>query len=319
MRTGRRDRLAGEALITDPDVAVVVVAALLGPLRQAGGRRGDHPAAGRGQPAHDRVRVAGVARRDRPAELRHRLPPCRLGRGPLASGSAGVASNSVSDRSRTRSCCCPGARTRSHRTPPPAASALRSTAAAAVRSGRGTPRGRHRAASSAAPARIRPPPRGPPRPAPRPDRRRSAATAPAVPSSGNARASRHSITPASVIHRDRQISVPPRSVRPDTLRPAGVTMYVPRPPISDDDTASEPYRGAQPRHIAPGADPRPARRQRAARTPQHVQALVLGSPSRHSGGPPAHTPGRPGARHGRLAGGAHPVASVEDQGRAGYS
>ncbi|PQM49466.1 hypothetical protein C1Y40_00316 [Mycobacterium talmoniae] len=58
------------ALVADPHVAVVVVLVGVGPLRQAGGRGGDHTAGGAGQSAQHRPGVGGVVRRDGVGQVR---------------------------------------------------------------------------------------------------------------------------------------------------------------------------------------------------------------------------------------------------------
>jgi hypothetical protein len=67
--------LAGVALITDPGVPVVVVAALLRPLGQAGRGRRDHAAAGTGQAAQHQVSLPGVAGGDAPFKRRRLAGP----------------------------------------------------------------------------------------------------------------------------------------------------------------------------------------------------------------------------------------------------
>ena len=61
-RAGGGGGLPGVALVADPHVPVVVVPAGLRPFGQAGGGRGDHAAAGRGQPAEHRIGPAGISR-----------------------------------------------------------------------------------------------------------------------------------------------------------------------------------------------------------------------------------------------------------------
>jgi hypothetical protein len=85
VRPGGSRREAREALVADPDVPVVVVAAGLAALGQAGGGRGHHPAAGAGQAAHDGVRVVRVPVGDG-AHAWHRPDPCLFGGGPGAVG-----------------------------------------------------------------------------------------------------------------------------------------------------------------------------------------------------------------------------------------
>jgi hypothetical protein len=79
-----RNRLAGVALVADPHVAVIVVAALFGALGQQRGRRSDHPASGAGEPPHDRVGVASVAVGHGPVQLGDLLALPGLGRLPGA-------------------------------------------------------------------------------------------------------------------------------------------------------------------------------------------------------------------------------------------
>ena len=75
---GGGDRDSGVALVADPDVAVVVVAAGFGPFGQAGGGGGDHAATATGQPSQHRVAAAGVARRQTRRPARARRWPRRL-------------------------------------------------------------------------------------------------------------------------------------------------------------------------------------------------------------------------------------------------
>ena len=81
--------MARVALVTDPDVAVVVVASLLGTLGQARGRGGDHATARAGHTPQNGVRLAGVCGRDRVVERWHRRVPRLFGGDPGAGGVNG--------------------------------------------------------------------------------------------------------------------------------------------------------------------------------------------------------------------------------------
>ncbi len=73
------DRLPGVALIPDPDVAVVVVPAGLGALRQRRGGRGHHAAAAAGQAGQHGVAVPAVRGGQAVARFRDGRRPGRLG------------------------------------------------------------------------------------------------------------------------------------------------------------------------------------------------------------------------------------------------
>ena len=70
--------LARIALVPDPGVAVVVVAARLRPFRQAGRGSGDHAAVGAGQAGQHRAGVTGVPGGDDVGQGRHRALPVPL-------------------------------------------------------------------------------------------------------------------------------------------------------------------------------------------------------------------------------------------------
>ena len=75
-------RLPGVALVADPGVAVVVVAALVGALGQRGGGGGDHGAGAAGQAAQHGVGVPGLAGGHRGAQVWHAVAPGPLGAAP---------------------------------------------------------------------------------------------------------------------------------------------------------------------------------------------------------------------------------------------
>ena len=81
-----RHRDPGEALVSDPRVAIVVIAALLGALREAHGRGGDHRAGGARHAGQNSVSVPDIAiadesrgRRRAPAPSLLRRRPCFVG------------------------------------------------------------------------------------------------------------------------------------------------------------------------------------------------------------------------------------------------
>ena len=86
VRPVENDGLAGVALVADPHVAVVVVAALLGALGQTHRRRGDHAPAGVGQPAQHGVGMAGITDRDAGAQRGNSCPPIIFGARPQGVG-----------------------------------------------------------------------------------------------------------------------------------------------------------------------------------------------------------------------------------------
>ena len=96
MRAGRGDGLAGVALVPDPDVAVVVVAAFARPLGQRRRRGGDHAAAGAGQPGEHGVGVPGVASGDRRPSSGTRSRHAASVADHASSGCGGSASSSSS-------------------------------------------------------------------------------------------------------------------------------------------------------------------------------------------------------------------------------
>ena len=101
-RTGLGDRLPGEALVTDPHVAVVVVASLAGALGQRHGGGGDHPAARRWSAPAARRRRGGHPAPPAPRELGQ--PLCHAARSRsrrvgIGGGSPSPSASSTSTRS----------------------------------------------------------------------------------------------------------------------------------------------------------------------------------------------------------------------------
>ena len=84
--TGRRYRVAGEALVTDPRVAVVIVTPLVGAFGQRRRGSGDHRAAGAGQTTQHRPRVLDIARRQAVRAAGNGGCPGILGPAPEATG-----------------------------------------------------------------------------------------------------------------------------------------------------------------------------------------------------------------------------------------
>ena len=82
MRAGGGDGLPGVALVADPDVAVVVVAAGLGPFRAGWWWRRRPCRRRRGQPAQHRVGVAGIPRFQAVGQVGNGCGPGGLGRFP---------------------------------------------------------------------------------------------------------------------------------------------------------------------------------------------------------------------------------------------
>ncbi|GAA3481977.1 hypothetical protein GCM10018966_065090 [Streptomyces yanii] len=95
--SGGGDGLADVGLIADPHVPVVVVAALLHALRQAGGGRGDRAAAGAGEAGQDRVGVPGIALPDGVRKIGHARRPASFGSPPQHIGRLGRRQGPVGD------------------------------------------------------------------------------------------------------------------------------------------------------------------------------------------------------------------------------
>ena len=70
----RGDGLSGVGLIADPYVAIIVVAALLCPLRQRSGSRRHHPPSTTGQAPHHRVGECGTFRIERVSQVGDTVP-----------------------------------------------------------------------------------------------------------------------------------------------------------------------------------------------------------------------------------------------------
>ena len=313
-RAGAGGRLARVALVADPHVAVVVVAALLRTLGQRSGCRGDHSAAAGGHAADHRAGVRGVARRDRLLELgRHaRCQACSVSRHAASGVRPGSALAGRLAIVSTRSWCSPAESSRSSsRARWRPALTTRASAAPLHVSCRPSRRARHTPCSSRARSRMPWRPnaaRGSSIASSRQLPRRAAARQRIVTrsgSAGNASASRHS-TIAS-------------TCRP-AIAPDQAARFVVAPPYVPLDAGSRRrcrHRRSVPRTAArspsAGSTSRPGRRagrrSRRAHRPQAARTRAACAAC-------SATPGRSSAAGGRGEPPPQPTAVAGDRGRA---